>query len=42
MPRCRAVARFDGQREAHDHRFGGVEFVGVALDAEQRADARAR
>ena len=28
------------KREADDHRFGAVELVGVALDAQQRADAR--
>ena len=37
-----AVARLDGQRQAEDHRLGGVEIVGVALDPHQRAHARAQ
>ena len=35
-----AVARFDRQREAHDHPLRGIELVGVALEAKQRRGPR--
>src|SRR5262245_27196718 len=34
------IARFDGGAEAQDHRLGGLQFVGVALETNERLDAR--
>ncbi len=40
MPVGRRVARFDGGAKAENHRLRRFEFVGVALQAHERLDAR--
>jgi hypothetical protein len=40
VPNAHAVAGFDCAGERHDDRGGGIEIVGVLLDADQRSNTR--